>query len=105
MAGDAGAAAEREVFLRGLPVLEVSDDVLSLGQSLMVGIPLPEKAAVDAVHIAVAALNGLDYLVTWNCKHIANPALRGRIEQVCRAAGYIAPAICTPPELIEVPSE
>ena len=105
MAGDAGAAAEREVFLRGLPVLEVSDDVLALGQSLMVGIPLPEKAAVDAVHIAVAALNGLDYLVTWNCKHIANPALRGRIEQVCRAAGYIAPAICTPPELIEVPSE
>ncbi len=99
------AAAEREVFLRGMPVLEVGSDVLSLGQELMTGIPLPEKAAVDAVHIAVAALNGLDYLVTWNCKHIANPALRDKIEETCRTAGYIEPVICTPPELIEVPDE
>lgn len=105
MAGDKEAAAEREVFLDGIPVLEVSEEVLLLGESLMAGIPLPEKAAVDAVHIAVAALNGLDYLVTWYCKHIANPALRGRIEEVCRTAGFIAPVICTPPELIEVPNE
>jgi hypothetical protein len=103
MAGDAKAAAERNVFLQRIPVLAVDVDVLSLGQSLMTGIPLPERAGVDAVHIAVAALNGLDYLVTWNCKHIANPALRGRIDSVCRSAGYVAPVICTPPELIEVP--
>lgn len=102
-AGDAEAAAEREAFLQGIPVLGVDDDVLSLGQSLMTGVPLPEKAIVDSVHIAVAALNGIDYLVTWNCKHIANPALRGRIESVCRSAGYVPPVICTPPELIEVP--
>jgi hypothetical protein len=105
MAGDSAAAAAREVFLQGIPVLGVNDDVLSLGQSLMTGIPLPQKANVDAVHIAVAAVNGLDYLVTWNCKHIANPAWRGTIEAVCRSAGYVAPAICTPPELIEVPDQ
>ena len=105
MAGDAEAAAEREVFLQGIPVLGVNDDVLSLAQSLKAGIPLPEKAAVDAVHIAVAAVHGVDYLVTWNCKHLANPALRGIIEAVCGAAGYDAPVICTPPELIEVPSQ
>lgn len=104
-AGDAEAAAEREVFLKGVPVLGVGDDVLSLAESLMSGIPLPEKAAVDAVHIAVAAVNGVDYLVTWNCKHIANPAWRGIIEVICRAAGYDAPVICTPPELIEVPKQ
>ena len=57
------------------------------------------------MHIAAAAVHGLDYLVTWNCKHIANPAMRGTIEVVCRAAGYGAPVICTPPELIEVPEE
>ena len=105
MAGDAEAATERDVFLQGIPVLGVNDDVLSLAQSLMTGIPFPEKADVDAVHIAVAAVNGLDYLVTWNCKHIANPALRGTIEGVCRSAGYVAPVICTPPELIEVPDK
>jgi len=105
MAGDAEAAAEREAFLRGIPVLDVTDEVLSLAPSLMSGIPLPAKAAVDAVHIAVAAVHGLDYLVTWNCKHIANPAMRGIIEAVCRAAGYTPPVICTPPELIEVPDQ
>lgn len=102
-AGDAEAVAERELFLEGIPVLGVDYNVLSLAQSLMAGIALPERAAVDAVHIAVAAVNGMDYLVTWNCKHIANPALRGTIEEVCRAAGYDPPVICTPPELIEVP--
>ena len=53
----------------------------------------------DALHIAVAAVNGMDYLLTWNCKHIANVALRLRIEAVCRAAGYEPPLICTPEEL------
>ena len=105
LAGDAEAAAERAVFLGNIPVVGVNDEVLALAQSLMIEIPLPEKADVDAVHIAVAAVNGLDYLVTWNCKHIANPALRGIIETVCRVAGYVAPVICTPPELIEVPDQ
>ena len=55
----------------------------------------------DALHVAIAVLNGMDYLLTWNCTHIANAAIRGRIEQACRAAGMQAPIICTPEELTE----
>jgi hypothetical protein len=60
---------------------------------------LPEKVTSDALHIAIAAVNGMDYLLTWNCKHIANVTLRPQIEAVCRAAGYEPPLICTPEEL------
>jgi len=64
--------------------------------------PLPSKAATDALHIAVAAVNGVEYLLTWNCRHIANPALRPRIESVCRKMGFEPPVICTPQELLEI---
>jgi hypothetical protein len=63
---------------------------------------LPAKAAVDAVHIATAALNRIDYLLTWNCKHIANPAFRRRIEDVLDDAGLRSPVICTPQEMLNV---
>ncbi len=63
--------------------------------------PLPAKASVDALHIAVATVHGVDYLVTWNCTHIANAALRQRIERICRSLGYQPPTICTPQELLE----
>ena len=59
------------------------------------------QAAEDAVHIAIAVTNGVDYLVTWNFRHITNAAMRSRIEQVCRQAGYQPPVICTPNELLE----
>jgi hypothetical protein len=73
-----------------------------LADALLAGVPLPEKATIDAFHISVAAVNGVEYLLTWNCKHIANPALRPRIERICRDMGYEPPAICTPPELMEM---
>ncbi len=57
---------------------------------------LPPKARLDAVHVAVAAVNGMDYLLTWNLRHLANAALRGKIEAVCRDAGTVPPIICTP---------
>ena len=99
--GDPVAAKERLAFLGGIPLLQVSDDVNSLAESLLVGVPLPEKAAIDALHISVAAVNGIQYLLTWNCKHIANPSLRPRIERLCREMGYEPPVICTPHELLE----
>ena len=68
---------------------------------LLSGAALPEKAQADALHIAVAAVHGMDYLLTWNCKHIANAAMRPRIEAICRLAGYEPPVICTPLELME----
>ena len=62
---------------------------------------VPRRAADDAAHIAIAVTNGVDFLVTWNFRHIANAAMRASIERVCRGAGYEPPVICTPNELME----
>jgi hypothetical protein len=99
--GDPAAAADRLQVLDGMPVLDLSVDVTALAQLLVDDVPLPARAAVDALHIALAAVHGMDYLITWNCRHIANAALRSRIEDVCRGAGYEPPVICTPEELLE----
>jgi hypothetical protein len=61
---------------------------------------IPAKAIVDATHIAIAAANGMDYLLTWNCTHIANVEIRGGIESICAKHDVEAPAICTPEELM-----
>ena len=61
----------------------------------------PREAAADATHVAIAATNRVDYLLTWNLRHIANAAARSRIERACRKAGYESPIICTPNELME----
>jgi hypothetical protein len=98
-AGDPQAAADRLAALAGVPLLEQTTEVASLAEALVRGVPLPEQAAADALHIAITAVRGVDYLVTWNCTHIANVALRSRIEAVCRAAGYEPPLICTPEEM------
>jgi hypothetical protein len=98
-AGDLEAAADRLAVLAEIPLLEQTPDVADLAEALVQRVPLPAKAAADALHIAVAAVNGMDYLLTWNCTHIANVTLRSRIEAVCRAAGYEPPLICTPEEL------
>ena len=99
-AGDAEAAAERAELLEGLPLIEPDERAETLAERLMREVPLPKKAAVDAAHIAVAAVSGMDYLLTWNFKHIANAVLRDRIERVCRSSGYKPPMICTPEELL-----
>jgi hypothetical protein len=100
--GDPVAAEQRLKRIQGIPLLQTSDDVNALAESLLAGVPLPEKAAIDALHISVAAVNGIEYLLTWNCKHIANPSMRPRIESLCRKLGYEPPVICTPQELLEI---
>ena len=99
--GDAEAAAKRLAALDGIPVLLVSDEASEFADRLLATTILPVKSATDALHVAIAVLSGMDYLLTWNCTHIANAAIRGRIEQACRAAGMQAPIICTPEELTE----
>jgi hypothetical protein len=99
--GDAVAAQERLDVLAGIPQLAVTEDVENLAEELAKRVPLADKAEVDALHIAVATVHGVDYLLTWNCTHIANAALRPRIEAVCRSAGYEPPTICTPQEFLE----
>ncbi len=89
-------------MLAALTLLETTDEALGLAQEFVDKRVVPAEAAEDALHIAVAATNGVEYLVTWNCRHIANAVMRPQIEAVCRAAGYEPPIICTPEELMEI---
>ena len=98
-AGDQQAAAGRLAVLAGIPVLEQDSETADLADRLLRDVPLPPRAAADAVHIATATVHGMQYLLTWNCTHIANVVLRSQIEAVCRAVGLEPPLICTPEEL------
>ncbi len=100
-AGDPVAAGERTEVIAGIPVLDLTEGAERLANKLVKQVPLPEKAEVDALHIAIATVNGIDYLLTWNCRHIANAALQHPIEEICRSAGFESPAICTPQQLME----
>lgn len=99
--GDATAASRRLETLAGIPLLSVNPRVAALARTLIRSGTLPAKAKLDAVHVAIAAVNGMDYLLTWNLRHLANAAIRGKIEQVCRKVGIHPPIICTPEELME----
>lgn len=100
--GDPDAARDRLAVLNSLTLLEITETARDLARQLVVAAAIPAKAAEDALHLAIAATNGVEYLATWNCRHLANATMRERIEAVCRAAGYQPPTICTPEELLEV---
>ena len=87
--------------IAGLPVLPVTPDAEALAEALIRGHAVPASQPNDAVHIALAAVHRVQYLVSWNFRHIVNAALRPAIERVCRDGGYDAPIICTPEELLE----
>lgn len=99
--GNAAAANERLKVLGGFRLLDVTEEAGILAERLLTDGPLPPKAQYDALHIAVSAIHGVDYLLTWNCKHIANAAMRPAIERLCRQAGYEPPIMCTPQELLD----
>ena len=99
--GDSQAAQERLVILQSMPVLETTTAALELAKELIRAGALPMKAAGDALHIAVAATHKVSYLLTWNCRHLANATMRPMIESVCTARGFKAPIIWTPDELLE----
>ena len=99
--GDPDAARRRIDILEGIPILDNTEEADGLAQELLDGVPLPPKAELDALHIAIATVHGMDYLLTWNCRHIANAKHRARIETICYNAGYEPPIICTPSELME----
>lgn len=103
-AGDVEAAQERLEVLKPMTLLETSTQALDLAKELIRAGALPAKAADDALHIAVAAVNGIPYLLTWNCRHLANATMRPVIENVCAGKGLKAPIICTPEELLEAKS-
>lgn len=100
-AGDPQAAQERLEVLRSLTLLETTAEALALAKELLQAGALPAKATDDALHIAIAATNGIPFLLTWNCRHLANATMRPMIESVCAGQGLKAPIICTPEELLE----
>ncbi len=99
--GNPDAAQKRLAVIAELQELSVTEDVRILARSLISKVPIPPKAEVDAYHIAVATVNGIEYLLTWNCTHIANAMLRPKIEAICRTQAFEPPIICTPQELME----
>lgn len=98
--GDIDAAAKRIELLQGVPQLALTSDVEMLVEQLMKFAALPATALEDAFHIGLAIAHGMDFLVTWNCTHIANATKRNLISKIAGNAGYVMPVICTPEELL-----
>ena len=99
--GDANFAAARLAQLRGLPLLPRTADASALITHLLASGIVPAVAADDAAHIGLAAAHGMDFLLTWNCRHINNHHIRARLERACHAFGLTCPDICTPAELMK----
>jgi len=98
--GDPKAAQKRIGIIDSISLLEFNQESLDLAQRLMRKGLFPEKAAGDASHIAISTVHGMDYLLTWNCKHIANAFIRQALTKILEAEGYEIPVICTPQELM-----
>lgn len=97
--GDAAAARRRLEIVEGISSLEIDAEVVRVTGKIMESGVIPLKAATDAGHIAVASRHGMDYLMTWNCTHIANAEILGRMSYLVSEAGYWLPIVCTPDEL------
>jgi hypothetical protein len=97
--GDPEAARLRLAAADGLRVLTATTEAQALAIALLRASAMPAKAAIDAAHVAIATVHGMNFLLTWNCTHIANAVMREAIEGVCRRQGYKPPVICTPEEL------
>jgi hypothetical protein len=99
-AGDPEAARRRLEILAGLPRLTLTKEAIELAADFLRKGLLPEKAAEDGMHIAIATAHDVDYLLTWNCAHIANPEIQERLAKFLYERGLVLPFICTPEELL-----
>lgn len=99
--GHPAAADERLRAVAGLPLLPILPESGALAALYAERLSLPEKGVYDTLHIAIASLHGVDYLVTWNCKHIANAHMRRGLAEINMAEGLTIPIICTPEELLD----
>ena len=100
--GDAAQAAAREAWLAGVPLLGDLPEAVELAKRLLRDEIIPAVAADDATHVGLAAAHQMDFLLTWNCKHINNHNLRSRIQRACESMGLVCPDICTPAELMKL---
>jgi hypothetical protein len=100
--GDPTYAAARAARLAGVPLLGDLPEATELAKRLLRDEIIPAVAADDATHVGLAAAHQMDFLLTWNCKHINNHNIRARIQRACEAAGLACPDICTPAELMKL---
>ena len=98
--GDPAEAQKRLAIVGGLRSLAITDEANALTKAIMTAGILPPHVVRDAAHVAVAAVHAVDYLLTWNCKHLANAQIARRIAVVCEKLGRKMPVICTPEELM-----
>ncbi|OGQ52591.1 MAG: hypothetical protein A3J24_02875 [Deltaproteobacteria bacterium RIFCSPLOWO2_02_FULL_53_8] len=99
-AGDREAAERRLAALTGMTMLAVTEDMVRMAEDLIVSHIVPDRAFEDALHIAIATLHRVDFLLTWNCRHIANPIIQEKIAAYLEQRGLFLPLICTPEELL-----
>ena len=99
--GDNAIADRRLYLLESIAYLDITEEAIELAREFLQQSNLPPKATNDSIHIALATVYGLDYLLTWNCKHIANAQIQKKLSQISLKLGYELPVICTPYELIE----
>ncbi len=100
--GDEQMVSDRLLLLKLIPILVMPDEALEMARGLISAGIVPEKAASDALHIAVASWHRIDYLVTWNFKHIANPFIQERLRKAVAADGFQLPVMCSPEELLQI---
>ena len=105
MMGDPVAARQRAEAMRDFKVLAASPGIERLAQTYREKLDLPDKAIRDATHLAYAVQYGVDYLLTWNCAHLANAEVGRKLAALNRTLGIGTPAICTPEELMGVEGE
>lgn len=98
--GDADAARDRLAALAECRILAATDMAESLTERILSTGLIPARAASDAVHTGYAAAHGMDFLLTWNCRHILNAAIQRRLAGVCSAMSLTLPVLCTPSELM-----
>ena len=98
-AGDPEAAKQRRKLIAEIPSLQVNEDAQDLTQGLLSAQLLPIGSVDDALHIAIASVHGMAYLLTWNFKHINNAETKGRIMTFVEKSGYRCPVLCSPEEL------
>ncbi len=98
--GDAIAASKRLDALLAIPLLDINARSVEIAKGLVASGIVPIKASEDGIHISIATVHFVDYLLTWNCRHIANPEIQARIAEYFRPLGLFLPFICTPDELL-----
>ena len=100
--GDPDQAQMRLSAIEAFPMIDIDDDARFLAEKIIAGRGIPADYPEDALHVAVAAVNGMDVVVTWNFAHLNNPFTRRAIRRIVELEGYVCPEICSPQELIEV---